>query len=83
MQIQFICYKPKFMNLELRYKLTRVLIRLLIKIRNKKYKNRMSINPSVNTVHYVYIFKNCMHCNQSVIIVYAFGDANAIIVMFD
>ena len=32
MQAQFICYKLIFMNLELKYKLTKCLIRLLVKI---------------------------------------------------
>ena len=31
MQAQFTCYKHKFVNLELRHKLTRVLIRFLVK----------------------------------------------------
>ena len=45
MQAQFIFYKPKFVNLELRHKLTKVLIRLLVK--KKKYKNKIKlINPT-------------------------------------
>ena len=44
MEAQFIYYKPKFMNLELKYKLTRVLIRLLVK---KKYTNKIKpTNPT-------------------------------------
>ena len=43
MQTQFICYKPKVVNLKLRYKLIRILIKLLV----KKYKTKIKpINPT-------------------------------------
>ena len=52
MQIQFICYKPKFVNLELRYKCTRVLIRLLVK--NTKIKSSRSTQPNgPNTLTFI------------------------------
>ena len=44
-QAQFISYIPKFVNLELRYKLTRVLIRILVK--NKKIKSSRLTQPNL------------------------------------
>ena len=44
MQSQFICYKSKFLNLELRRKLIKVLIRLLVK--NTKAKSSRSTQPN-------------------------------------
>ena len=50
MQTQFICYKPKLVNLELRHKLTIILLKLLVK--NIKIKSSQSTqsNLRLNTL---------------------------------
>ena len=58
MQAQFIYYKTKFMFLELRHKLTRVLIRLLVKNTHKiKPINATQLNPRPNTLNFIELEK--------------------------